>query len=76
MAALEASWTLEERLKDIECSDELKSLINEYIETEHSRCTGKRMSISNLMYRSNLHYIEDNINKPTLIDELKKLLNK
>ena len=66
------SWTLEERLKNINCSDELKSEINKYIDKQHGSCTGKRMSISNIMYRGNLHYIEDNINKKDLIDELRR----
>jgi len=71
MATLEASWTLEDRLKKIECSTELKNEIIRFIENNHSSCTGKIMSFSNITYRGNLHYIEDNIKKEGLIDEIK-----
>ena len=71
MAQLESSWTLEERLKNIDCSDELKTEINKFIDKEHNKCTGQRMSVSNLIYRGNLHYIEDNIGKKKLVDELR-----
>lgn len=70
MAQLEYSWNLEERLKNITCSDSLKSEILMFIEKEHKSCTGKSRSCSNLFYRGNLHYIEDNINKKGLEDEL------
>lgn len=74
MAQLEASWILEERLLNINnnnCSDELLIEIKNFINKYHNFCTGKRMSISNLTYRGNLHYIEDNINKKSLVDELR-----
>lgn len=70
MGQLESSWVLEERLKNTECSLDLKNEIEKFINKEHDRCTGKRMSFSNLSYRGNLHYIEDNINKKGLTDEL------
>ncbi len=66
---LESSWTLEERLKNINCSDELKIEINKFI--EHNKYVGKKMPISNVTYRGNLHYIEDNINHPDIINELR-----
>jgi hypothetical protein len=71
MSTLESSWVLEERLRKIDCSLELKIEINKFIGKKHIGCTGKRMSFSNIMYRSNLHYIEDNINKKDLVNELK-----
>ena len=71
MTQLESSWVLEERLKNIECSPDLKNEIENFINKEHTRCTGKRVPISNIIYRGNLHYIEDNINKNGLIDELR-----
>lgn len=71
MAQLESSWVLEERLKNIECSPNLKKEIENFINKEHNICTGKSISISNIRYRGNLHYIEDNINKKGLIDELR-----
>jgi hypothetical protein len=71
MAALDSSWNLEQRLKDIVCSDDLKAEILKFIEKNHNKCTGKAMSFSNIYYRGNLHYIEDNINKNGLIDELR-----
>lgn len=71
MAQLEASWVLEARLKNVNCSDELKLEINKFINRMHDKCTGKRMSVSNISYRNNLHYIEDSLNKEGLIDELR-----
>jgi hypothetical protein len=71
MAILDSSWNLEERLKNIDCSNDLKTEINRFIEKEHNKCTGKPMSFSNIFYRSNLHYIEDNINKIGLVNELR-----
>ena len=71
MVQLESSWVLEKRLKNIKCSSDLKKEIENFINKEHNKCAGKRMSISNITYRGNLHYIEDNINKNGLIDELR-----
>jgi hypothetical protein len=71
MAQLNSSWNLEQRLKDISCSDDLKVEILNFIEKNHDKCTGKAISFSNISYRGNLHYIEDNINKKGLIDELR-----
>jgi hypothetical protein len=71
MGQLESSWVLEERLKNIECSSELKKEIENFINKEHDKCTGRHMSTSNITYRGNLHYIEDNINKNGLIYELR-----
>lgn len=71
MAQLDSSRNLEQRLKDIDCFKDLKVEILKFIEKEHNRCTGKARSFSNIFYRGNLHYIEDNINKKGLIDELR-----
>ena len=71
MAQLESSWALEERLKNIKCSPDLKKEIENFINKEHDSRTGNRVPISNIIYRGNLHYIEDNINKNGLIDELR-----
>jgi hypothetical protein len=38
-----SSWDLEERLKNIECSPDLKKEIENFINKEHDRCTGKRI---------------------------------
>lgn len=71
MEQLDSSWNLEQRLKEIECSEDLKSEILKFIEKEHDKCTGKRMSLLNIYYRGNLHYIEDNINKTGLLEVLR-----
>jgi hypothetical protein len=71
MTQLDSSWNLEQRLKDIVCSEDLKAEILTFIEKNSDKCTGKAMSYSNIGYRVNLHYIEDNINKKGLIDELR-----
>ena len=73
MSCLDASWNLEQRLKDVACPADLKVEILNYISSKHQECTGKRYSISNLVYRGNLHYIEDNIAKEGLINELRLL---
>lgn len=74
-AQLESSWVLEDRLIKIHCSAELKKEILRYIEKEHTISTGKRMSLSNLYYRNNLHYIEDSIEKIGLVEELRLFNN-
>ena len=72
MACLENSHVLEQRLLNINTSEELKLEISRFIQLQHPKCTGKGAGISNILYRNNLHYIEDNLNKPELIDELNK----
>jgi len=80
MALLENSWNLESTLSEMNnISDELKKEIEFFIDSNHTRCAGKRMSFSNLIYRRNLHYIIDNIKKRNLINELhlfNKIVNK
>lgn len=70
---LDSSWNLRYRLENINCDKELKEEILKYIRNNHDRCTGKRMSILNILYRSNLQYIEEHINDENLLEEVKKL---
>ena len=72
-AELEPSWVLEERLKNIDCTSELKKEVNKFITKYHNRCTGKRMSISNIIYRGNLHYIEDTIKDGSICELINEL---
>jgi len=76
MSQLEASWVLEERLQNAPCSAELKAEILRYIEMVHPKCTGRRLSFSNLYYRSNLHYIEDHLTDDKLLGDLRALNDK
>ena len=76
MAALESSWVLEERLQNASCSAEVKAEILRYIKLEHDKCTGRRMSFSNLYYRCNLHYIEDHLTDDKLLGDLRALNDK
>ena len=76
MSILESSWILEERLKNIKCSSELKEEISNFIEVCTQKENGYMLPISNYSYRINLHYIEDNISNPDLLKELKNAINK
>lgn len=58
---------LEDALKEIECSPELRIRIEEFLDLWAKNPGGK---IANLFYRAAMHYIIDNINKPELISEL------
>lgn len=73
---LKSSWELKDEISNLEMSDELRNEINKFIEMNDSKNTGKSQSYGNLYYRSNLHYIIDNINNPSLLNQLKKLNNK
>lgn len=75
MSELLSSWVLKEELKNMVIEENLRNEINTYININDKKCTGKPGMFSNLFYRSNLHYIIDNINKDGLIDELKKVNN-
>lgn len=68
MATLESSWVLEDRLKQIVCPEALKTQILEYISHNPIRA---KLGYSNITYRANLHYIEDNIGKEWLPDQVK-----
>ncbi len=62
---IDYSWNLEQRLKEIDCSKELKNVIIAYI-GKHRKSNER----GNLVYRANLSYIEDNITKETYIIDL------
>lgn len=64
--------TLSERLANIKCSPELKLEILKYIENGKFH-KNPRTRISNWGYNSNLYYIEENISKEGLIDEIKEM---
>lgn len=70
---LDYTWNLESKLKEVQCSNELKTLILAYMEKFHVKDTYR--SFSGIIYRWNLHYILDNLNKPELINELNGALN-
>jgi len=70
MARLESSKILENRLKKIECSNLLKKEIINFI-NKHKYTRKKKYRFSNYVYRNNLHYIENNILKEGLIEELR-----
>ena len=67
MAILESSWVLIPKLKTLQCSNELKNAILTYIELNPIK---KGLPISGCITRGNFHYIIDNINTPTLLNEL------
>ena len=66
---MKTSFELERILENIICSDCLKIEILKYFNVR-KKCFGP---YSKLMYRSNLHYIIDNINNDNLLSELKNL---
>ncbi len=70
---LDHTWNLESKLKEVQCSDELKTLILEYIEKFHVKDIYQ--SFSGIIYRGNMYYILDNLDKPELINELNGVLN-
>ena len=71
--SLKSSWVLKEELAQLEMSDELRQEVNKFIEKYDKQSTGKPMCVGNISYRSNLHYIIDNIEKPSLLNELKEV---
>jgi hypothetical protein len=74
MPQLLSSWELKRLIQEKEKSPELESLLNEYMNKWAIDSTGKAMSLSNLFYRRNLHYILDNINnEELLLGQLRKL---
>lgn len=68
---LDYSWNLIEKIKEMNPGGELGKQIFIYIEQNKG---GK--GISNIFFRSNLHYIIDNIDRKTLLPELTKVNNK
>jgi Skp family chaperone for outer membrane proteins len=67
---MEFSTVLIGQLKELKTSNELRNIINKYIEQ-----TKNETGLTMVLIRSNYHYIIDNINKSTLINELTKLIN-
>lgn len=72
MSNLDSSSDLEFRLIEIKCDSELKSEILSYIEENKHKRRDEIISFDNYCYRNNLHYIEDNIGKKDLINEIRK----
>jgi len=73
---LENTWTLKEKLSEIPESP-LKKSIQRYIKLSEEDLDKNALetgSFMSLIYRGNLSYILDNIEKKGLIDEIKKLL--
>jgi len=69
---LEASWNLKETINKLKFPKEIKVEIDKWEDIES---TGIDHRFSNIIYRSNLHYIIDNKDKANLLDELKNLNN-
>lgn len=67
MAKYEFTTDIENRLLGIDCSPELKEQIKELIRFERTDAPSK---IGSFMHKGNLLYIESNINKEGLLDEL------
>ena len=76
MARLKASWELKKEIETLDISKELKIEIGRYIIKSDKECIGMDHRFSNVLYRSNLHYIIDNYDKPSLVNELKTLNDK
>lgn len=77
MSQLLPSWELKRLIQEKEKSPELESLLNEYMNKWAIDSTGKAMSLNNLFYRGNLHYILDNINnEDLLLGQLRKLFGR
>lgn len=68
---LDYSWNLIEKIKEINPGGELGRQIFIYIEQNRGG-----NGICNIFFRSNLHYIIDNIDRNTLLSELTKVNNK
>jgi hypothetical protein len=72
---LKSSWELKDEISNLDMSDELRNEINRFIEINDGKNTGKSQSFGNIYYRSNLHYIIDNIDNTSLLAQLKKINN-
>jgi hypothetical protein len=70
-SGLNYSWNLIEKIKEMNPGGELGRQIFIYIEQNKGS-----KGISNIFFRSNLHYIIDNIDRNTLLSELTKVNNK
>jgi len=74
---LDYTWNLKKALVEKKMDKDLKYVIQTYIEKQEHwlRENGvSRGSFVRLTFRNNLSYIIDNIRKPGLIDELRKLI--
>lgn len=69
METLESSYNLIYQINSLTLTSELKDVIDLYIQ-QNKNVKG----LANLYFRSNLIYIIENIKKPTLLFELKKLI--
>lgn len=63
---------LERRVIDLETSEEIKDEILKYIEMDSERVRKHPTTAPGLLYKMNLQYIIDNIEKDGLLDELRK----
>lgn len=70
MSKLKSSWELIEELNNANVTKELRQQIDQFIDKHRDKCTGKARSFSNLYFRSNMHYILDNIDSPQLLNQL------
>jgi len=66
---LDTAKNLQNRLIAINCNDELKAAIVAFIEKFKNE-----KGLCGLVYRANLHYIEDNSSKPNLVCEIQKFI--
>jgi hypothetical protein len=69
---LKASRTLESELMQSDCSPKLKNLISRYITSMQRDIKGVG-NFTNITYRGNLHYIQDNLSNPSLATELEAI---
>jgi len=73
MARLKNTWELKSEIESLKMSDELRIEIDKYID---SNCIQRGVwNFTNIMVRSNLHYIIDHINDDKLLNQLTKLNN-
>ena len=71
MSRLLSTWELLEQLEKIDCSDELKKLIDKFIELKRPQKGEKFLGIS---FRCNLHFIIDNIKREQFLkDEISRV---
>ena len=73
MARLKSTWELKEEINSIDISKDLRKEVNKFI--VNNEVIGIPHSFSNIVYRSNLHYIIDKISDPNLIIELRRIQN-
>lgn len=69
---LKSTWELKTEIKSLTPPKPLKDLISQFI-AQHD---ADKSRLANLLHQGNLHYIIDNINKPSLFSELKAFMHK